>query len=101
MGIAVAVLFAVGKGFIPAGFGAFVEGSGDIVFVDVVDRCAMHADHVEERLAVDVEAGAGASGHDGRDARRSTNSSQIGLGQTLLRRLGDWNQGRAEFGYAA
>ena len=50
----------------------------------------MHADYVEERLAVDVEAGAGAAGHDVR--------SEIGVAEAFLGWLGCGNQGRAEFG---
>ena len=57
------MFFAVGEGFVPAWFAGFVECGGDVGFVDVVDGCAVHADYVEERFAVDVPAGAGCAGH--------------------------------------
>src|SRR5207248_8253726 len=66
LGVAIAVLFAVGESFVPAGFGAFEERGGDVGFVDVVNGSAVHADDVEERLAVDVETGAGSARHGGR-----------------------------------
>src|SRR5690349_19498963 len=50
----------------------------------------MHADDVEERLAVDVPAGAGGAGHDV--------GAEIGFGKVLLGRLGGGHQGLAEFG---
>ena len=62
LAVAVSVLFAVREGFVPALLAGFEERSGNVRLVDVVDGCAMHADHVEERLAVDVPAGAGAAG---------------------------------------
>ena len=63
LAVAVAVLFAVGEGFVPALLAGFVERGGDVVLVDVVDLSAVHADYVEERLAVEVVAGAGCAGH--------------------------------------
>src|SRR5581483_5918433 len=63
LGVAIAEFFAVGESFVPAGFGAFEESGGDGGLVDVIDGGAVHADDVEERLAIDVEAGAGPAGH--------------------------------------
>ena len=57
----------------------------------------MHADYVEEWFAVDVEAGAGASGHDWRVSRCPENATEIGFSETLQRWLGDGNQRRALF----
>ena len=50
----------------------------------------MHADHVEERLAVDVPAGAGGARHHVR--------TEVGFRQILPRRLGGRSQRLAEFG---
>ena len=70
LGVAVAVLFAVGEGAVPDFFACgdeFGELRGDEGFggvargADVVDLGAVHADDVEEGLAVDVEAGAGSA----------------------------------------
>ena len=60
--VAVAELLAVGEGFVPGGRAGFVERGGHVLLVDVVHRGAVHADDVEERLAVDVPAGTGAAG---------------------------------------
>src|SRR5262249_18341229 len=46
LGVSVSVLFAVGESFVPGLFAGFVQRSGDVVFVDVVDRGAVHADYV-------------------------------------------------------
>jgi len=51
------------RGFVPALFAAFVEGGGDVGFVDVVDGRAVHADYVQEWFAVDVPAWAGGAWH--------------------------------------
>src|SRR5207248_11245605 len=87
LGVAVAKFFAVGEGFVPAGLGSFVETGRDIVFVDVVDRGAVHTDDVQERLAVDVPAGAGGSGScgaslrlDGAEPRPHTSTAEGGFG---------------------
>src|SRR5437667_9614291 len=84
LGVAVAEFFPVGESFVPAGFGGFVETARDIVFVDVVDRGAMRSDEVEERLAVDVPAGAGGAGScgaslrmDGAEPRPHTSTTKI------------------------
>ena len=70
LGVAIAVLFSVNQGRIPAltaGVDQGVElGHGKGIAAqarsaDVVDLGAMHADHVQEGLAVDVEAGASAT----------------------------------------
>ena len=71
LGVAVAVLFAVGEGSVPGVLGLLdegVEAGGDegffgrgAGFADVVDLGAVHADDVEEGLAVEVEAGAGSA----------------------------------------
>ncbi len=70
------MFFAVGQGFVPAVFAGFVEWGWDVGLVDVVDAGAVHADYVEERLAVDVPAGAGSSGHDV--------GAEVGFSQTFL-----------------
>ena len=63
--VAVAVFFAVGESFVPAGFAGFEERCrGRSFLLMLLTRRAVHADHVEERLAVDVPAGAGGAGHD-------------------------------------
>ena len=76
LGVAVAELFAVGESFVPALFAGFEEAGWDIGFVDVVDRGAVHADYIEERFAIDVPAGACASGHEVR--------AEIGVAETFL-----------------
>ncbi len=93
LGVSVAVLFAVGEGFVPALFAGFVDGTGDVRFVDAVHGRAVHADYVEEWLAVDVPAGASSAGH--------YVCSQICFGQILFCRFGGGNQGLALFGDAA
>src|SRR5207237_10275431 len=80
LGVSVAEFFAVGEGFVPAGFGGFVETAGDVVFVDVVDGGAVHANDVEERLAVDVPAGAGGAGSCGASLRRTTEGGRPHVG---------------------
>ncbi len=60
--VAVSELLAVGESFVPGGCAGLVERCGHVVLVDVVHRGAVHADDVEERLAVDVPAGASSSG---------------------------------------
>ncbi len=71
LGVAVAMLFAVGERAVPcvaAGFDELIklrdnEGLGGVLrLANIVDLGAMHADDVEEGLAVDVEAGAGSAG---------------------------------------
>ena len=57
------MFFSVGQGLVPGGFGSFEERGGDVVFVDVVNRGTVHSDYIEERLSIDVPAGAGGSGH--------------------------------------
>ena len=71
LGVAVAVFFAVSEGAVPGVLGGGDEvgelGDGEGFFgrraggADLVDFGAVHADDVEEGLAVDVEAGAGAA----------------------------------------
>ena len=62
LSVAVSELLAVSEGFVPSGLGAFKHCGGNVLRVDVVHRGAVHADDVEERLAVVVVAGASASG---------------------------------------
>ena len=62
LGVAVAVFLAVGESFVPALLCWLRRVRWGRFFVDVVHRRAVHADDVEERLAVDVPAGAGAAG---------------------------------------
>ncbi len=71
LGVAVAELLAVGEGSGPGvarGVDELLELRGDeglggvAGLADVVDLGAVHADDVEEGLAVDVEAGAGSAG---------------------------------------
>ena len=57
------MLFAMLQGFVPALLAGFVDAAGDIRFVNPVHGGAVHADYVQERLAVDVPAGAGSAGH--------------------------------------
>src|SRR5207245_1605210 len=64
LGVAVAEFLAMGEGFVPASLGSFVERHGNVGLVDVVYRSAVHADDVQERLTVDIPAGAGGAGHD-------------------------------------
>ncbi len=68
--VTVAVLLAVGEGLVPAIFAGGDEvvelGNGEGLgagfrLADLVDLSAVHADDVEEGLAVDVEAGAGSA----------------------------------------
>ncbi len=71
LGVAVAVLLTAGE---RAGPGVFAGGDelvklgsdeglgGGLRLADVVDLGAVHADDVEEGLAVDIEAGAGSAG---------------------------------------
>ena len=80
LGIAVAVFFAVGEGFVPALFAGFVDAGGDVCFVDAIHARAVHADYVEEGFAVDVPAGAGSAGHDV--------GPEIGFSEALLRCFG-------------
>src|SRR5262249_53082305 len=63
--VAVAVILTVVERLVPAVAGSFDElrklrdggGYGPAALVtDIVDRSAMHADHVEERLAIHIEA---------------------------------------------
>src|SRR5262249_470616 len=69
--VAITGLFAQGQSFVPAALRAFVEVGGNILFINVVDRSPVHADDVQERLAVDVPARAGAAADVlRRDARR-------------------------------
>src|SRR6185503_13918182 len=83
--VAVTKLLAVSQSFVPASFGSLVERSGNVGLVDVIHRSPVHADYVEERLAIDVEAGASAARHDGRGARRSNRISKIRVRQALFR----------------
>ena len=89
LAVAIAELFAVSESFIPALLAGFVDIAWDIVLVDAVHACAVHADYVEERLAIDVPAGAGSAGHDVR--------SEIGLGKIFLRRFSGGDQRLALF----
>ena len=67
--IAVAMLLAVGQGLVPAILAGLDErsqlrrgeGLGGVGMADLVHFGAVHADDVEERLAVDIEAGASAA----------------------------------------
>src|ERR1700733_1773898 len=89
LAVAIAELFAVSESFIPALLAGFVDIAWDIVLVDAVHACAVHADYVEERLAIDVPAGAGSAGHDVR--------SEIGLGKIFLRRFSGGGAGLPVF----
>src|SRR5206468_7196182 len=107
LGVAVAKFFAVGEGFVPAGFGGFVEAAGDVVFVDVVDRGTVHTDDVEERLAVDVPAGASGSGSrgaslrlDGAEPRPHTSTTKVGFCQAFFCGFGGVGERLTEFGDA-
>ena len=63
------------------------EGLGGVLrLADVVDLGAVHADDVEEGLAVDVEAGAGSAG-DVRLLRKRSGCSERGAGLGDARRL--------------
>src|SRR5262249_43422601 len=90
LGIAIAEFLAVGERFIPALLGAFVERRWNVVPVDVVHRGAMHADDIEERLAVDVPARASGARHN--------ISTKVRFGEALLGRLGCWNKRFAQLG---
>ena len=67
----------------------------------------MHANDVEERLAVDVPAGASGSGScgaalrlDGAEPRPHTSTAKICFGQAFFCGFGGWGQRLTEFGDA-
>src|SRR4029077_11509111 len=61
--VAIAVTLAQGKSFVPGLAAAFEQRSRNVLLIDFIDRRPVHADDVQERLAIAVPTRARAAGN--------------------------------------